>query len=105
MAIPITSSLPWPCSRTWCRRARSPPRRSGSASPNRRCPSASRRCLAEERLGVRLLTRSTRKLSLTTDGLHFYEHCAALLSTMAAAEEAMSRPARLPRAPCASTRR
>ena len=46
--------------------------------------------LLEERLGVRLLTRSTRKLSLTTDGMQFYEHCAALLSTVEAAEEAMS---------------
>ena len=46
--------------------------------------------LLEERLGVRLLTRSTRKLALTTDGLRYYEHCAALLSTAQAAQEAMS---------------
>ena len=44
----------------------------------------------EERLGVRLLTRTTRKLSLTEDGVRFYEHCAALLAAADAAEEAMA---------------
>ena len=44
----------------------------------------------EERLGVRLLTRTTRKLALTDDGVRFYEHCAALLAAADAAEEAMA---------------
>jgi DNA-binding transcriptional LysR family regulator len=39
----------------------------------------------EESVGVRLLHRTTRKLSLTEDGLAFYERCARLL---AAADEA-----------------
>ena len=35
----------------------------------------------EERLGVRLLQRTTRKLALTADGLALHEHCARLLAT------------------------
>jgi DNA-binding transcriptional LysR family regulator len=35
----------------------------------------------EERLGVRLLQRTTRKLALTPDGLALHEHCARLLTT------------------------
>ena len=46
--------------------------------------------LLEERLGVRLLVRTTRKLGLTDDGLRFYEHCAALVAAAAAAEEAVA---------------
>lgn len=46
--------------------------------------------LLEERLGVRLLTRTTRKLSLTDDGLRYYEHCAALLRAARAAEDAVA---------------
>jgi DNA-binding transcriptional LysR family regulator len=46
--------------------------------------------LLEERLGVRLLTRTTRKLSLTAEGLRFYEHCAALIAAADAAEESVS---------------
>jgi DNA-binding transcriptional LysR family regulator len=46
--------------------------------------------LLEERLGVRLLTRTTRKLSLTEDGARYYEHCAALLASADAAEEAVA---------------
>ena len=46
--------------------------------------------LLEERLGVRLLTRTTRKLALTEDGARYYEHCAALLSAADAAEEAVA---------------
>jgi DNA-binding transcriptional LysR family regulator len=44
----------------------------------------------EERLGVRLLMRSTRKLSLTQEGMRFYSHCAALVDAADAAEEALS---------------
>lgn len=44
----------------------------------------------EERLGVRLLTRTTRKLALTEDGVRYYEHCAALLAAADAAEEVMA---------------
>ena len=39
----------------------------------------------EERLGTQLLKRSTRKLSLTDDGLRLYEHAASLLSVSEAA--------------------
>lgn len=35
--------------------------------------------LLEERMGVRLLQRSTRKLALTEAGRVFYEHCAAMV--------------------------
>lgn len=51
----------------------------------------------EERLGVRLLTRTTRKLSLTPEGLRFYEHCAQLVSAAEAAEESVSSASRIAR--------
>ena len=35
----------------------------------------------EDRLGVRLLERTTRKLALTPDGLSLYQQCANLIST------------------------
>jgi DNA-binding transcriptional LysR family regulator len=44
----------------------------------------------EDRLGVRLLTRTTRKLALTEDGVRYYEHCSALLAAAAAAEESIA---------------
>jgi DNA-binding transcriptional LysR family regulator len=40
----------------------------------------------EERLGVRLLQRTTRKLSLTEEGRAFYSRCKAVLSDVEAAE-------------------
>lgn len=40
----------------------------------------------EEQLGVRLIERSTRKLSVTDIGRSFYEHCEAVLSGVEAAE-------------------
>src|SRR5262249_28784298 len=43
----------------------------------------------EANLGVRLLVRTTRNLSLTTDGLRYYEHCAALLAAAEAATDTM----------------
>lgn len=51
----------------------------------------------EERLGVRLLLRTTRKLSLTPEGLRFYEHCAQLVSAADAAEASVSSASRLAR--------
>jgi len=42
----------------------------------------------EERLGVRLLLRSTRAVSVTDEGLRVYEHCAVLVGAASAAEQA-----------------
>jgi DNA-binding transcriptional LysR family regulator len=53
----------------------------------------------EERLGVRLLTRTTRKLTLTEDGVRFYEHCAALLAAANAAAGAVAGASTTPRGP------
>jgi DNA-binding transcriptional LysR family regulator len=44
----------------------------------------------EARLGVRLLYRSTRKLSLTSDGEAFFARCAAALEEMLDAEASLS---------------
>lgn len=51
----------------------------------------------EERLGVRLLVRTTRKLALTEDGVRYYEHCAALVAAADAAEEAIAGASTAPR--------
>lgn len=51
----------------------------------------------ESRLGVRLLTRTTRKLALTEDGVRYYEHCAALLAAAEAAEDALAGASTAPR--------
>ena len=53
----------------------------------------------EERLGVRLLTRTTRSLTLTEEGLRYYEHCAALLAAADAAEDAVAGASTAPRGP------
>jgi len=53
----------------------------------------------EERLGVRLLTRTTRSLPLTEEGLRYYEHCAALLAAADAAEDAVAGASTAPRGP------
>lgn len=45
--------------------------------------------LMEERLGLRLLQRSTRKLALTEAGRVFYEHCAAMVVEAEAAGQAL----------------
>lgn len=52
-------------------------------------PSAVSKLVArlEDRLGVRLLQRTTRRLSLTAEGRLFYERCRELLDEIAAAEE------------------
>ncbi len=48
-----------------------------------------RMTLLEERMGVRLLQRSTRRLSLTEAGRAFYQHCAAMLVEAEAAQQAV----------------
>jgi len=45
--------------------------------------------MLEDRLGVRLLQRSTRRLALTEAGQAFYEHCAAMVVEADAAREAV----------------
>lgn len=51
----------------------------------------------EERLGVRLLQRTTRRLSLTEDGRSFYEGCVRILGDLAETEESLSKARALPR--------
>lgn len=43
----------------------------------------------EDQLSVKLLHRTTRRLSLTDDGRRFYEHCAALASCAQQAKESV----------------
>ncbi|MGE0210391.1 MAG: LysR family transcriptional regulator [Parvibaculaceae bacterium] len=45
----------------------------------------------EERLGVRLIQRSTRRFSVTEAGREFHAHCVAMLVEADAAEEAIAR--------------
>lgn len=45
----------------------------------------------EDRLGVRLLHRSTRRISLTPEGSEFHERAVQILADVAAAEAAVSR--------------
>jgi LysR family transcriptional regulator for bpeEF and oprC len=44
----------------------------------------------EKRLGVRLLHRTTRRLSLTDDGRTFYERCVRILGDIAETEDSLS---------------
>ncbi len=44
----------------------------------------------EDRLGARLLNRTTRRLSTTEAGAVYYEHCARILAEAAAAERAVA---------------
>src|SRR5512147_698514 len=44
----------------------------------------------ERRLGVLLLTRTTRALSLTEEGLRYYDHCRALVEAADAAERSVA---------------
>jgi len=44
----------------------------------------------EERLGVQLLNRTTRKLSLTESGQQYYQHCLHILNDLEEAELAVS---------------
>lgn len=51
----------------------------------------------EKRLGVRLLHRTTRRLSLTEDGRAFYEGCVRILGDLAEAEDSLSSARTSPR--------
>ncbi|WP_282607628.1 LysR family transcriptional regulator [Pelagibius sp. Alg239-R121] len=51
----------------------------------------------EDRLGVRLLNRTTRRLSLTEAGAAFYEGCQRVLTEAESAKEAVSHLASAPR--------
>lgn len=51
----------------------------------------------EERLGVRLLQRSTRRFAVTEAGQRFYRHCQAVIAEAQAAEEAVAQLTSEPR--------
>lgn len=51
----------------------------------------------EERLGVRLLHRTTRRLALTADGVRLYEHCARVLTEADQAAEVAAGVSAAPR--------
>ena len=51
----------------------------------------------EERLGVRLINRTTRRLSMTEAGAAYYRHCARILAEAEAAEQAATALQREPR--------
>lgn len=53
--------------------------------------------LLEERLGVRLIQRSTRRFAVTPVGQTYYAHCKAMLVEAEAAEEAIARSRSEPR--------
>lgn len=63
--------------------------------------------LLEERLGVRLIQRSTRRFSVTEIGQVFYRHCKAVLVEARAAEDAIamhrSEPSGIIRVSCPTT--
>ncbi|KFC74377.1 Trancriptional regulatory protein, LysR family protein [Bosea sp. LC85] len=50
-----------------------------------------RLALLEERLGVRLVQRSTRRFAVTEIGREYYRHCVAMLVEVDAAQEAIER--------------
>ncbi|PZV38561.1 LysR substrate-binding domain-containing protein [Mesorhizobium kowhaii] len=53
--------------------------------------------LLEERLGVRLLQRSTRRFAVTEIGQGYYRHCLAMVTEAEAAQEAVERVQAEPR--------
>ena len=65
----------------------------------RRNPSSVSKIISalEDRLEVRLLTRTTRNITLTDAGLDFFEHCKAILINIDDAEEAATASHREPR--------
>ena len=50
----------------------------------------------EKALGVRLLNRTTRRMSVTDVGQTFYQHCAALVAEAEAATEIIDRTRSIP---------
>ena len=65
---------------------------SGAARELRMTPSAVSKMIGrlEDRLGVRLLSRTTRKISLTEEGRVFYQRVTPILSEVEEAEETVS---------------
>jgi len=57
----------------------------------------------EERLRVRLLHRTTRRLSLTSEGEHYFVRARKILADIADAEAEIARSQAEPAADCAST--
>jgi DNA-binding transcriptional LysR family regulator len=55
-----------------------------------------RLALLEERLGVRLVQRSTRRFAVTEIGQDYYRHCVAMLVEAEAAQEAIDRSRAVP---------
>lgn len=53
----------------------------------------------EQRLGVRLLHRTTRRLALTADGVRLYEHCARIVAEAEDAATAAAGASAIPRGP------
>ncbi len=51
----------------------------------------------EEQLGVRLLNRSTRQLSLTEQGAEYYEYCVRILAELEEGEEIVTRGSKEPK--------
>ncbi|MBA8878300.1 DNA-binding transcriptional LysR family regulator [Phyllobacterium myrsinacearum] len=50
----------------------------------------------EKRLGVRLLNRTTRKLSVTDDGRVYYEHCTRVVSVLEETEASVGQKSAMP---------
>ena len=53
----------------------------------------------EDRVGARLLNRTTRKLSLTAEGMAFYERCMRLVNAADDATAGVEGPSEVPRGP------
>ena len=51
----------------------------------------------EEQLGVRLLNRSTRQLSLTDEGAEYYHYCVRILAELEEGEERVTRGSKEPK--------
>jgi len=72
---------------------------SAAARALRLTPSAISKQIArlEDRLGVRLINRTTRRLGLTDEGRSFYERCVGILADIDEAEESVTRSTDSPR--------